>query len=77
MSNEETKIKYAVLHAGIYIQGAGNVGPTLNLDVTASKLTKMTLNGNFLVLEAKNPQGLPIPGVTLVPLTNVTHLTPA
>ena len=75
-----TKISYAVLHTGIYIPGSGNVGPTLNLDVTASKIAEMYLTKvedmDFLAIKAKGPNNILVPGVTLVPLANCTHLKP-
>jgi len=75
-----TKVGYAVLHTGIYIPGSGNVGPTLNLDVTASKIAEMTLTKvegmDFLAIKAKGPNSILVPGVTLVPLANITHLKP-
>jgi hypothetical protein len=80
MSQEEVKgldVKYAVLHTGIYIPSAGTVGPTLTLDATNSKVTKMTIRGEFLVITAKEPSGSPVKDKTLVPLTNVTHFIPA
>jgi hypothetical protein len=70
-------VKYAVLHGGIYIPGSGNVGPTLSLDATNSKVSKMRVVGAVLIITAKDPNGNVIKDKAVVPLTNVTHYIPA
>ena len=62
------EINYAVVHAGIFIPGVGNLTTTLETGKVGDKLSglKMTVQGDFVILELK--------GQTIgIPMTNVSH----
>ena len=59
-------VVYAILHTALFVPGAAQVGPTLDLKA-GSRVTKMTLIDNFLEVTIKGT----ITKTVLTPLTNV------
>lgn len=73
MSSIEGKtLKYAVLHASIFVPGLGQMGPTLSSDASAlHKAVKMTVSHPWVLVEIEEKGG----GKTVmpIPISGFTH----
>ncbi len=65
------KLNFAVTAGTLFVQGAGQFGPTLSTQTTGTKVISMTIEEPWVVVHLKGEQGKTFK--TAIPITSFTH----
>ncbi len=65
------ELSFAVTAGTLFVEGAGQFGPTLSTKTTGTKIIRMTIEEPWVLVEVKAEQGrvVSVP----VPITSFTH----
>lgn len=65
------RLRYGAVTGPLFVEGIGQFGPSLSTTATGSKVTKMTVDEPWVIVEMKDQVGKTV--TVPVPLTSFTH----
>lgn len=65
------QLSFAMATGPLFVEGAGQFGPTLSTKTTGTKVISMTIEEPWVLIEVKGEQGRTLSAA--VPLTSFTH----